>query len=113
MTARATILISSGDPVPSWHLTEEQDREFREKLASLPVPNTTTSGAYQASGYRGVMVRDASDERWVVYRGWVRGGVVARVDDGRALEAWLLETGRGTAPDTLLADLLKRTKGRS
>ena len=110
MATQATILMDSGDPDPTWQLTDAQERIFKELLAAAPVPHTTISGAYRAAGYRGLMVRDGNDERWILYRGWIRGGVVTRIDEGRALEAALLETGRGTAAPALLDGLLKQIR---
>ena len=110
MATQATILMDSGDPDPTWQLTDAQERIFKELLAAAPVPNTTISASYRAAGYRGVMVRDGNDERWILYRGWIRGGGGTRIGRGRGLEAALLETGRGTAAPALLDGLLKQTR---
>ncbi|MSP03569.1 MAG: hypothetical protein EXR07_21400 [Acetobacteraceae bacterium] len=108
MALQVTLLLTSGDPDPTWTLTDEREQAFRDMLAAAPVPHTTLSGAYQATGYRGVMVRDRNDERWIVYRKWIRGGVVTRVDDDRAMELWLLRTGQGTVDPRVLSDLIRR-----
>ena len=110
MTIDVTLLISAGDPDPAWRLTPDQEREFLERLAVSPVPAVTVGPPGRRSGYAGIMVRDGSGERWVIYRGWVRGGTNARVDDGRVLEQWLLDSGRATIAPQLLAALTQQIR---
>ena len=108
MTISVTLLLSSGDPDPTWVLTPEREQEFLDRLAASPVPNTSVGPPSRRAGYAGIMVRDGGGERWVVYRGWIRGGTVARVDDRRALEQWLLDTGEGSVPPQLLSQLTRQ-----
>ena len=108
MTIAVTLLMSSGDPDPTWHLTPEQEREFLEKLAASPVPSVTVGPPGRRAGYAGIMARDGAGERWVVYRGWIRGGPNSRVDDRRVLEQWLLDSGQEFVTPKLYADLSRQ-----
>src|ERR1700693_5387946 len=105
MAIVVTLLISAGEPDPTWRLTAVQEQEFLEKLAASPVPSVSVGPPGRRAGYAGIMVRDGSGERWVVYRGWIRGGLNSRVDDKRVLEQWLLNTGRATVTPKLLTEL--------
>jgi hypothetical protein len=108
MAIAVTLLISAGEPDPTWNLTPDQEREFLEKLAASPVPSVSVGPPGRRAGYAGIMARDGGGERWVVYRGWIRGGPNSRVDDKRVLEQWLLETGRDTIAPKLLAELSRQ-----
>jgi hypothetical protein len=108
MSIAVTLLMSSGDPDPTWTLTPEQELEFLERLAASPVPSVSVGAPGRRAGYAGIMARDGGGERWVVYRGWIRGGVNSRVDDSRVLEQWLLDTGRATVAPRLLTDLTRQ-----
>jgi hypothetical protein len=108
MSIAVTLLISSGDPDPTWTLTSEQEQTFLEKLASSPVPGVSVGPPGRRAGYAGIMARDGGGERWVVYRGWIRGGANSRVDDKRVLEQWLLDTGRATIAPKLLSELTRQ-----
>ena len=105
MTITVTVLMSSGDPDPSWVLNHEEEQDFSRRLAASPVPNTSVAAPSRRPGYAGIMARDGGGERWVVHRGWIRGGVVSRVDDRRVLEQWLLATGRATLSPKLTTEL--------
>jgi hypothetical protein len=108
MTIAVTLLISSGDPDPTWSLTPEQEQEFLTRLAASPVPSVSVGPPGRRDGYAGIMARDGGGERWVVYRGWIRGGTNSRVDDKRILEQWLLDTGRAAVAPELLAELTRQ-----
>jgi len=108
MTIAVTLLMSSGEPDPTWHLTPEQEEEFLDRLAAAPVPGVAVGPPGRRAGYAGIMVRDGAGERWVVYRGWIRGGANARTDDRRVLEQWLLDTGRDTVAPKLRTDLTRQ-----
>ncbi len=105
MTASVTLLIASGRADPTWTLTPEQEEVFIQMLEASPVPSVAVDAPSPRPGYGGIMVRNGEGERWVAYRGWIRGGVVSRVDDQRILERWLLETGRSTTDPQLMAAL--------
>jgi hypothetical protein len=108
MTLTVTLLISSGDPDPTWTLTPEQEQAFMDKLADSPLPSTSVGSPSRRPGYAGIMVRDGGGERWVVYRGWIRGGTLSRVDDKRVLERWLLDSGQAAIAPKVFADLTKQ-----
>ena len=108
MTVAVTLLMSSGEPDPTWTLSPEQEQTFLDKLAASPVPSVTVGPPQRRAGYAGIMARDGGGERWVVYRGWIRGGTVSRTDDGRVMERWLLNTGQPTIWPKLYEDLSKQ-----
>jgi hypothetical protein len=108
MTIAVTLLLSSGEPDPTWNLTPEQEGEFLERLSISPVPSVTVGPPSYRPGYAGIMARDGAGERWAVYRGWIRGGAVTRVDDRRVLEQWLLDTGRTVIAPKVTADLTRQ-----
>jgi hypothetical protein len=108
MSIAVTLLLSSGEPDPTWTLTGEQEQEFLGRLAASPVPAVSVGPPGRRTGYAGIMARDGGGERWVVYRGWIRGGANSRVDEKRVLEQWLLDTGRATIAPRLLSDLTRQ-----
>jgi hypothetical protein len=108
MTIAVTLLMSSGEPDPTWTLTPDQEQEFLDRLAASPVPAVSVGPPGRRAGYAGIMARDGAGERWVVYRGWIRGGLNSHVDDKRVLEQWLLDTGRAAVAPKLLAELTRQ-----
>lgn len=108
MTIVVTALMSAGEPDPTWTLMPDQEQEFLEKLAASPVPSVSVGPPGRRAGYAGIMARDGGGERWVIYRGWIRGGSNTRVDDKRVLEQWLLDTGRHIITPKLFAELSRQ-----
>jgi hypothetical protein len=108
MTIAVTLLMSSGDPDPTWSLTPDEEQTFLDLLAAAPMPSTSVGPPSRRAGYGGMMVRDGAGERWVVFRGWIRGGSVSRTDDKRVVEQWLLNTGRATVAPKLLSSLTQQ-----
>jgi hypothetical protein len=108
MAIVVTLLISAGEPDPTWTLTPDQEQDFLSKLAASPVPAVSVGPPGRRAGYAGLMARDGSGERWVVYRGWIRGGANSRVDDRRVLEHWLLETGHHAVTPKLFSELSRQ-----
>lgn len=98
--ARVELDVFSGRPNPTWTLTDVDDAALRQRLRALPAAAPAT--LHSDLGYRGLIVhlQEADASRVVrIQRGHVRteGPAPApdRADAGRALERWLLETGRG------------------
>ncbi|MCC6556398.1 MAG: hypothetical protein IT372_25845 [Polyangiaceae bacterium] len=101
---RVELDIYSGRPNPSWAFDPAQRSELSRRLGELS-PAGAAAPAGEALGYRGLVVTGAAGEgidpftRIVVWNGVVScegaGGSRVLVDPGRALERWLLETGRG------------------
>jgi hypothetical protein len=108
MTIAVTLLLSSGDPDPTWTLTPEQEQEFLDRLSASPVPSVSVGPPSRRAGYAGIMARNGGGERWVVHRGWIRGGTVSPVDDRRVLEQWLLDTGHAAIAPKLLTELTRQ-----
>lgn len=107
MTTTVTLLLSAGQPDLLWTLTPEQELAFFRTLEALPVPNVSIA-ASSHQGCGSLMVRNGDGERWAVHHGWVRGGLVSRVDDQRVLERWLLETGRPVIDPKLMTELTRQ-----
>src|ERR1700709_786328 len=105
MSIAVTLLISSGEPDPTWTLSPDQEQVFLGMLAGSPVPSVSVGPPSRRPGYAGIMAREGGGERGVVYRGWIRGGTVARTDDKRVLENWLLSTGQPTIAPKLFSEL--------
>ena len=91
--------IFSGMPNPTWNLTDAQAAAFVQRLEATPKgPAVTLSGRL---GYRGFVVQVMIDGQTQVVRvqnGFVQTSIgttdaFAR-DVGRALERWLLDTGK-------------------
>jgi hypothetical protein len=108
MSIAVTLLRSSGEPDPTWTLTPEQEQQFLSRLTASPIPAVAVGPPGRRPGYAGIMVRDGAGERWVVYRGWIRGGANTRTDDKRVLEQWLLATGKPVVPAKLHAELTRQ-----
>jgi hypothetical protein len=110
-TATVTIDVFSGVPNPTWTLDEDEVEDMLSMWSDLA---TTTGIEYPGIlGYRGIIV-DFSDGSQM----WVSRGVVvddasdaARADTDRALEAWLLETGRAAMDGALLDSILAEIPG--
>lgn len=105
---RVELDVFSGRPNPSWDLTSQEEQEFLSRLRSLPTGAGSGTIADKL-GYRGVIVTagnqtiDGFDEI-VASEGIVLGRQASSVqmftDKGRALERWLLDTGKQhLAPD--------------
>lgn len=94
--------IYSGRPDPSWELTEAQIAQVAAAIVALPEAIGTP--AEGGLGYRGfsLLLRwpGQPDETLVAYRGTVAppgpGARTVLVDEGRAVEQMLLDTGRST-----------------
>lgn len=101
--------IYSGRPNPTWALSPQDADTFDSKLAALPAAQPST--LVNPLGYRGFIVhaRRGDDEaRSTVQQGQVQstqgGTTTFRSDPDRALERWLLDTGRATlSPDVVQA----------
>jgi len=95
--------IYSGRPNPTWTLSSQDGDSFDSKLAALPAAQPSTLP--NPLGYRGFIVRTrrGDDEtRSVVQQGHVQStrgqATTFRSDPDRALERWLLDTGRVALP---------------
>jgi len=97
--ATVTLDIYSGRPNPEWTLSQAQTLELRRRLGSLGTPLGAAPAGADHLGYRGFLVT-AQETEVAVARGTacLRQGASVQCfrDAGRALERWLLETGRGT-----------------
>lgn len=101
--------VYSGRPNPSWELSAGQAAEFLRKLRALP-QGERDGALFDGLGYRGLIVtgdelKQVGDDEATLSNGFVveRQGSVSRglIDEGRALERWLLQTGK----EKLEADL--------
>ena len=106
-------LLSGGSPDPAWTLTGQEEEAFLQRLGALSTPNVTVGPPSRRPGYSGLLARDDQGSHWTLYRGWVRGGAVTRVDESRALERWLLETGRASLPPALMEEMVLQVAPRT
>ena len=106
---RVELEIYSGRVNPSWAIDADAAAEFRRRLAALPTAASAPDTA-EALGYRGLRVTGRADGAAEIVV--ARGGVTVRRaasasgtfrDDGRALERWLLDTGRAALDPALYA----------
>lgn len=96
--------IFSGRPNPSWELSAAETEDFRKRLRALPRDQSGRSASGDNKlGYRGLIVTvsggDAEPFERIVVSGGVAlesgaGGAQTFLDQERALEQWLLDTGK-------------------
>lgn len=92
----------SGRPNPGWRLGAAQSTELIRRLKEMP--EVEKGEPAQALGYRGIVVTTRTDAPAELKTIVVSGGLVLeryqngverrRIDRGRSLERWILETGR-------------------
>lgn len=99
----------SGRPNPHWELTVPESQDFAQRFQSLST-HRGEGVVNEGLGYRGLIVRERAEEvegdRKIVIS---NGLVVARrngkskqfIDENRALEKWLIQTGEGRLDDEL------------
>ncbi|HXQ68328.1 MAG TPA: hypothetical protein VN980_17295 [Alphaproteobacteria bacterium] len=104
MTIFVTLDIFSGRPNPRWTLDSAAASSLFKRLAAL----VTESGSRlepPGLGYRGLLVESEDGPRIEtpirIYRGTVYRGIARLADPGRALERWLLATGKDAVPSEL------------
>jgi len=102
--------IFSGRPNPSWNVTCDEADEFLRLFRALPESSSKVAVNDDGLGYNGLIVTEPDNSldgyRQVsVAKGWVvaRGDSQSRqfIDQGRKLEQWLLQTGKGRMDDDL------------
>ncbi len=101
--------IFSGSPNPHWYLTFKEADEFLRLFQTLPERNSQIAVS-DGLGYNGLIVTGLEDRmdsyRQVsVAKGWVVAEAENQsrqfIDQGRRLEHWLLQTGKGQIVDAL------------
>ncbi|MGM1065066.1 hypothetical protein, partial [Saccharothrix sp. Mg75] len=99
--------IFSGKPNPTWSLPPADADAFTAKVAALPTAPPTALA--NPLGYRGFLVHvrgRGGESEVVVQNGSVRSTAAGTTthlgDPGRALERWLLDTGRPSLPPELV-----------
>lgn len=107
--------IFSGRENPTWNLSPKEADVFVEKFKSLPKMRSEPPLRWNGLGYRGIVVRNGlNDEEGIselkVYDEVVHvishKGPTNYMDRGRALELWLLETGKNYIGDQLYESVL-------
>jgi hypothetical protein len=93
-----TLQVFSGRPDPTWTLSHGQEAELNRLLAAAPLASTPPE-LPSALGYRGfdlciTQSRGGASQKLWVGNGWIVGSGPPRQDRQRALERWLLDTGR-------------------
>lgn len=106
----------SGRPNPHWNLSHQETQEFLELFQNLPQSGAEES-VKQDLGYRGLVLTAMKEEtggyeKLVVSNGIVLASGVNKsqqfTDQGRSLERWLLQKGKGHMPDDLYAYVLSQ-----
>jgi hypothetical protein len=109
--------VYSGRPNPRWELSSQQAEELLKKLRSLPARESAASLS-DGLGYRGLIVSgdelmQAGDTEIVISNGIVEAraasGARQFTDKDRAVERWLLQTGKGKLEDDLYEYLSQET----
>lgn len=109
--------VYSGRPNPRWELSTEQAEEFLKMVRALP-KREGDSAIAEGLGYRGLKVTwsrlsQDSDTEIMLSRGIVLIKEESRsqqfADKDRALERWLLHTGKGKLEDKLYEYLSEET----
>ena len=99
----------SGAPNPTWDLGVDQTAELMSMWDDLTMTTAPPEGM-RGLGYRGVFVQFEDGSRLWVSQGVAvdeaPGRAVFREDANRALELWLLETGRPSLDEGLLDSIL-------
>ena len=98
MTARVTLNVFSGRPNPSWLLSENDDAQLTERLASLQIlTEKRPSGIFGGLGYRGFSISRESDHAFGPMALTVHEGIADRqiagpnMVDTTGMEEWLAE----------------------
>jgi len=110
---RAELDMYSGQPNPTWRLSPIEAAELVHRLDTLP--RISGAAVREALGYRGVVVRaETVDASSLFAELAVSGGVVRvkdrqgqekwRIDSGRLLERWLVDSARPHI-DAVLLDI--------
>lgn len=114
-SAEVELDIFSGGPNPKWHLSEADTTALLRELDELP--DASPAAVATNLGYRGFVVRvrhDGDETRLVVQRGTVRAewddSTTYYRDIDRALEWWLLDSGRPFLDDSIAAVVEREMK---
>ena len=109
---QAELDVFSGRPNPQWTLSAEDARRLLDELEKLP--QAPAEPFDSLLGYRGILVRVSSAEGVTTYRLWnalvtkeASGQLSAHHDKDRALEEWLLTTGRPYLEEGLYEMVMK------
>jgi hypothetical protein len=109
MTSRVTLNVFSGRPNPTWLLSDEEEEQLHERLASPhELTDKRPSGVFGGLGYRGFSItRDATHPHGPIAL-MAHEGILDRqmggpnTVDATGLEAWLTERASAhVAPDVL------------
>lgn len=109
--------VYSGRPNPRWDLSPQQAEEFLKMVRSLPKGERDTA-LDEGLGYRGLNVtgdklKQEGYDKLVIGKGIVvaQEGSESQqfTDKDRALERWLLQTGKGQLEDELYEYLSEET----
>ncbi|MGV9868914.1 hypothetical protein [Rhodococcus koreensis] len=112
LQANVELDIFSGNPNPTWQLINSDAAHFLDALDSLS--RTDRGRIENALGYRGFIVRIPGHGIVRIQNGTVEivedGRYSYRIDAGRLLERWLLQTGISAVP-TELYEMLRDDLG--
>jgi len=110
MPATVIVDVFSGIPNPQWTIAGDLLVQLKLMLAQLPHFHPGLVPEPPGLGYRGIILQFSPDEGVAgslrVFGGYVAGPQEIRVDAGRALERWLLETGIRSTNNDILKEIL-------
>lgn len=111
-SARVTMNIYSGRPDPAWRLSDGELATLLARLDAAPEARDKPAPTTAALGYRGLSVTFSGGAQVEIGAGRIEiGGGATLRDESRALERWLVETGReridGKAIESALARIDK------
>lgn len=90
--------VFSGQPNPTWNLSESQCAEVEQRMNQLPESTGESFQSPPALGYRGLIVhyqnQQGARESVRVYRGIAQSEQLQLRDPDRKFEKWLLSTGQ-------------------
>jgi hypothetical protein len=109
--------VYSGRPNPRWDLSTQQAADFLKMVQALP-ERESDSALFEGLGYRGLKITGSGLSQEGYTEIVISRGIVIRkeenrspqfTDKGRALERWLLQTGKGKLEDKLYEYLSEET----
>ena len=101
---RVTVLLPVGSEVVQFSLTSQDSREFVQRYSKMPRSDALVP-VDDGGEYRGLVLRGRKGQEYRIYNGIAREGNLARRDDLRMLERWVLQHGPADVVRSLIDQL--------